>query len=660
MPTSAELTHAVGCLSTVFPQFVAKELATLMDGILSGVQGFSDPLSAIANLQLDSLISNVASLSEGDAFGNLAGVAAGLTSQYVKRELEGTIGSLSKEFPGVTKRVQQIRNLGEKVITTGHLMMGLFADMPFVAAQNMCQTIVKMADLKNANLDCMRKHITQLSNAIIVLAKNVEGYKDGTLEDLAKISDLLTVALDELQKSQRIKGNTIVFDKNAFDRARTALLDVSALMAPAMNGTSIMDVVDILTFGSVDAAHTSRENVALSNIVIPSLISLIELEMEAAASQSDIINHMINGLSQVMQSFRNSANTSKVQAQRARGIAEIRKRISDLQLRVDLAISRSSTRAASAEMLLWASRVKSMIVMMDQIKDLSFIEGSVEDVGKTAILQAEFDKLLFTLSNISSDDGATVNGIEDMTILRTKVLGLTKGALRIRDDLDTGRTSPNRMATFHALASQSAIDQVSSIEDSKSVASQQKAACLPFIALEIGAREDFDQLVDSMRQLGLDRAVDLLGSGAFSEFLDSGMDQLSYLGTVIKCLTDTINGQDNAQTRQQLAAIRDGLVAQQTNQDVAAADSSDKGLTRFIDGLKTQITDIQKNAKTVEAILADLKAIAKKLKVDVSAASSGFNEFAANLDKLAVGAGGRLASGLEEFSKHPKAGVPLC
>lgn len=660
MPTSDELNHAVGCLSTVFPQFVSKELSTLMDGILAGVQGFTDPLGAAANLHLDSLISNVASLSEGDVFGNLGSAAVGLTSQYVKRELNETMATLSKEFPGVTKRVQQIRNLGEQVVTTGYLMMGLFADMPYVAAQNMCATIVKMADLKTANLMCMSKHITQLTNAILVLAKNANDYKDSTLANLEEVSALLDVALTELTNSQVVRSGKIIFDSKAFDRARAALMDVSLLFAPEQSGTSILDVVDILTYGSVDEAHVSRDNVSLTHIVIPSLIILIEAEMSAAATQSDIINHMVGALGQVLDSFRSSANTSKIQAQRARGIAEIIRRITELQQRVDLAIHRQSTRAASAETLLWASRVKSMIVIMDQLKVLSFHEGSLEDIGKTATLQAAFDELLRTLKDISSPDGATVLGIEDMTILKTKVLGLTKGAARIRDDLDSGVASPNRMATFHALAAQSAFDQLSSIKQSMTVASQQKEACQEFLKYEIGAREDFDQLVDSMRQLGLDRAVDLLGSGAFSEFLDSGMETLSYLGTVIKCLTDTINGLDDVQTRQQLTGIRDGLVAKQTNQNVAAADSSDQGITRFIDGLKSQITDIQKNAKTVEAIVVDLKEIAKQLNIDITNASAGLDAFAANIDKLAVGAGGRLASGLEEFSKHPKAGVPLC
>jgi len=660
VPTSEDLNQAVGCLSTVFPQFVAKELATLMDGILSGVQGFSDPLSAVANLNLDSLISNVATISEGDAFGNLAGAAAGLTTQYVRRELSETMATMSEEFPGVTKRVQQIRNLGEKVVNTGYLMMGLYADMPYVSAQEMCKTIIKMVDLKVANLECMSNHIVQLTNAIIVLAKNVEDYKDETLADLDRVSVLLSTSLTELTNSQRISGTAILFDSQAFERARVLLIEVGSILTPVQGGTSILDVADILTFGSVDAAHVDRQNLSLAHLVIPSLIALIGVEMSAAKSQSDIINHMIGALGQVLDSFRSSANTSKVQVQRSRGIAEILRRITDLRLRVDLAIKRQSVKAASAEMLLWSSRVKSMIVIMDQIRDLSLTEGSIDDIGKTATLQAAFDKLLSDLTAISSNDGSTVAGIEDMIPLQSQVTGLTKGAGRIVGDLDAGRANANRMATFHALAAASANSQVGSIQDSIAVARQQKSACIPFLAIDIGARDSFEQLVDSMRQLGLDRAVDLLGSGAFSEFLDSGMETLSYLGTVIKCLTDTINGLDDAQTKQQLSEIRDNLVAKQTNQDVAAADSSDQGISRYIESLQTQMSDIQKNAKTVEAILSDLKALAKQLEINVDNASNGLAAFAANLDKLAVGAGGRLASGLEEFSKHPRGGVPLC
>jgi len=658
--TEEDLNHAIGCLATIFPQFVAKELAALLDGITASVQGFSDPLTAITELNLDSLIANVAEISEGDIFQNLTAAAAGLTSQYVRRELEGTTLSMSEEFTNVTKRVQGIRNLGEKVVNTGYLMMGLYADMPYVAAQNMCQTIIKMADLKIANLECMSKHIVQLTNAIIVLAKNVLSYKDDTLSDLGGVSSILTTALTELARSQRLSGTTVIFDSEAFDRAREALITAARLLSPVKGSVSVLDVAEILTFGSVEQAHVTRENLALVHLVIPSLVVLIEVEAEAAAAQAGVINHLVASLGSVLDSFRQSANTSKVQVQRSRGIAEIVRRVADLRDRVNLAIQRKSIREASSEMLLWVSRVKSMIVVMDQIKDLSLIEGSVEDIGRTAALQAEFDFLLQSLTAITSSDGATVAGIEDMTGLRTKASGLGKGAIRVVGDLDAGRTNKNRMATFHALAATSAQSQTSAIQASITVASQQKVACARFLQVPIDARENFDQLVDSMRQLGLDRAVDLLGTGAFTEFLDSGMESLSYLGTVIKCLTDTMNSLDSVQARRQLAEIRDELVSRQVNQDVAAADSSDQGLTRYVDQLKGQVADIQKNAKTVEAILDDLRKIADAINANVDNASDGLDAFAANLDRLVVGAGGRLASGLEEFSKHPRGGVPLC
>jgi len=660
MTTSAQLNHAVGCLSTVFPQFVAKELATLIDGIMSGVQGFSDPLAAISDLQLDSLIGNVAALSEGDVFKNLDLVAAGLATQFVSRELEETMATRSEEFTTTTKRVHQVRNLGERALSTIHAAMGLYADMPFAAAQHMCKIIISMVELKNANLDCMRKHIVQLSNSIAVLAKNVETYKDTTLANLDTISALLEVAIAETTASQRTIGGGLVFDASAFERARDVLVEISLLMAPPQTTTSIMDVANILTFGSISTAHVEHENVMLVHVAIPSLIMLIEAEMSASASQSDLINHMVSALGQLLESFRGAANTSKVQTQRFRVISEIHRRLDDLRGRVDVARRRKSVKAASAEMLLWSSRVKSMIAMIDQVKQLAFVEGSVEDVGQTAVIQAGFDALLAELGSISSDNGSTAGGIEDMTLLRSKVYALTKGAQRYQEDLDAGRSSPSKSETFHALVAQTSGDQVSAIEESIIVANAQKAACQRFLEYQIDGSENYAQILDTMRQLNFDRGVDLLSSGSFTAFLDSSPEVLSYLGTVIKCLTETINGLDDVQTRQQIMGMRDGLVAKRTNQEVASADSSDKGLTRFIENLQQQMTDIQKNAKTVEAILDDLKKLGAQLQIDLSAAGAGMNAFAANRDRLAVGAGGRLASGLEEFSKHPKAGVPLC
>jgi len=227
-------------------------------------------------------------------------------------------------------------------------------------------------------------------------------------------------------------------------------------------------------------------------------------------------------------------------------------------------------------------------------------------------------------------------------------------------DLEEGRATENKLASFHALALITATSSVSGIEASITVATKQKLACTTFDEIELQVAAQFNQLTDSMRQLGLDRAVDLLNLGKFEEFLDSDLEILSYIGIAIKCLTDALSGIDDAQTRQQVAAIRDDLIGRRTNLDVAAADSSDQGRNRFITRIREDVASIQKNAKIVESIVTELEAIAKRIGANLDDAREGFTDFLGNLDRLAVGAGGRLAAGLEEFSDHPNAGVPLC
>ena len=172
--------------------------------------------------------------------------------------------------------------------------------------------------------------------------------------------------------------------------------------------------------------------------------------------------------------------------------------------------------------------------------------------------------------------------------------------------------------------------------------------------------ERYDDLLSSMRQVGLDRAVDLLGAGQFSEFLESELDALSYLGAAISCLTDALGGIDDVQTRQSITDIRDGMVGRRSNVELAAADSADQGRSRFIDKIKEDIASIQKNAKTVEAIVTDLQSILERRGAAGVESFGKLTEFLGNLDQLAVGATGRLAPTLEKFSEHANAGVVQC
>jgi hypothetical protein len=654
------LNTAIGCLATVYPQFVAKELAMLTDDIAAAIQGFTDPIGAMADFNLDSLVEGVADLSEGDVFSNMGEAAVGLTSQYAQREGAELLADMAEEYPNATKRVQQIRNASGQLVSGAYTIISLHNDIPYAVAQKICETIILLDDLKIKNLRCLKKHIVQLTNSVLVLVENATTFKDDTLEDLALAAAQVDEAERLLELSQPFVGGSVGFDKSAFDRAREALNGASRLLTPDKDGTSILDVVDILSTGSVEAGQINRSNQALVHLIIPSLSNLIQIEVSAVVSQIEVINFYVARLSELITSYRSSSNSSRVAAERARAIAAIKVKLTNLSAQMDLAVSRGSITQASIQMLAWSSRVKTIIETMNRIGQDSLLEGSPDGPDAALALANALEKLLDDLASINV--GQTVNGIEDPTVFQSQVLSLTKYAKRIVEDIELGKVAPNTLATFHLLAAETANAQINGATQSISVALRQKAACEEFASIELPVRQEFDDLLSSMRQAGLDRAVDMLGSGQFSEFLDSDLDSLSYLGAAINCLTDAALNIDDYQTQKKITDIRDGMVAKKGNEDLALADSIDLGRLKFISQAQTSIASIQKNAKAVELIADTLKGLSEQLGTtyDESFGTLSLTTFQANLDHLQVGAGGRLSDGLEEYSKHPNGGVPLC
>lgn len=661
MATVEELKTAIGCLSAVFPQYVAKELAALTDQIATSIQGFTDPLAAIGDLQVDKLIDDVGLTSAGDIFGNMAGVAAGLGTQYVKREITDYVNSMSIEAPSVTKRVQAIRNLSGQIGSSVGLMMSLFSDLPYAAAQRMCQTVVDAGTTKVENLTCLNKHIIQLVNAILALVKNGATYKETTVTKLTQVSAYLTTANKLLGQSQRLTNETVVFDTKVYGRARAALLNADGLIAPPKEASTIMDLPAMMDFGSVPTGGVTPSDEQLTRLILPSLMSLIEQEVSAVVTQVQVINFFVTQISAVVINYRAGGSTTQVKAQRARVIKRMRQTLTELIARVDLAVTRGLVGSSLGEMLAWSSRIKSILVTMESVKDLELREGSTLTTEKAAELAEAYRILVQDLRAITN--AVATEGIENPLTMRDQVFALTKGGRRLLQDIENGRIDENHLATFHRLALNVATSQASKIQQSTTVAVLQAQACAPFLDLDIGVGERFDDLTDSMRQLGMDRGVDLLNAGAFADFLDTDLQMLSYVGTAIECLRHGIEGTEDAQTRQQLGRMRDDLIGKRSNLEIAAADSADQGRSRFIDKAKARMADLQKNAKLVETIVNDFRQLLSAAGENLDQSLEGLSQFSAllgNLDHLAVAAGGRLAGKLEEFSAFPNAGVVDC
>ena len=657
MATSDDIKEAISCLSTVFPQFVSKELATLTDSVATAIQGFVDPLAALGDIDLDSLVTDVEVLSQDDVFDDLKSAAIGFGTQHVKRDARTVLDAISKEFASPIKRVQQIRNLSNELVSTAQGSMRRLPDFPYAAAQKMCETIIGLDDLKVANLQCLKKHVAQLVNSILVLLSN-EDYKKDILGDLELAKTQLRNANTELGKSQVIRDGQTVFDSKAFQRARDSMLAANRLLTPDKGSANILAETSVLTAGSINSDQASRENQALVHIAIPQIANLIDSEIQAVVSQIEVINFHVTQLDGLIANYRRTATSSRIQTERSRAIESIKAKLVELCVRIELALDRESLTQASSEMLAWSSTVKTIIATIDKVSALSLQEGSIAGPDKAFELEEALAKLIADLRAISSS--LTDDGLEEPLIFRDKVLSLTKAARRILVFVEEGKVPANKLATFHELAAQTADDQIGLATESISVALQQKAICQVFANLDIPARPQYDSLLDSMRQVGMDRGVDMLGVGQFEEFLESDTDSQSYLGAAVNCLTHALDGIDDIQTRRLVITLRDDMLSSKINIDIASADAADQGRSRFISALQEDIANIQKSAKTVESIVEDLTGLLAKAGEAVDESLGSVTTFLGNVDQLAIGAGGRLAASLEEVSDHPNAGVPQC
>jgi hypothetical protein len=648
--TSEDITKAIGCLSTNVPSFIAKEIATLTDQLTIGIQSIADPIAAAADINLEELVSGVTELSQGSIVENLAGAGIALIAEQASRELDEMMNIMSSGYSSTTKRAHAVANMADKMATTGMLFITAFADTPYVVAQRIARILVGLCDRKITNLENLKRHLTQLSNAVLVLVENSLTFKDSTLTDLDDLSAALATTETELQRSQKVVGGKIVFDARAFDRAIAALEQADAIIAPARDEANILGVAEVLTFESIDRLDLSRASWKTATLAVPQLCAIAAVEMSAIESQTSVINYHLGALESVTTNYQNAMRSNKAKLLRERAVFEILSRVQDLKDRVDASRARAVLWESSSDMILWSARTKSMLSMMAQVKKTTLTEGAV-DPDSAAALETALHKALEEIGGINEED--TVAGIEDVAPLKLKVNAVIVAAKKIVDKLSKGVVSKSELRTFHALMAQTALLQTSKLDVSVSVAARIRNALEPLLTIEIGSAAKFQKLLDMLGQFGFDRAVDTLGLGGFAPFLDLGIEKMSYLASVIDCIGSTINTLDDVQTRKQLGAIRNKFVSRQTNQQLAAADSVDGGRIKFITRLRDDIAEFQKNAATVKGIYEQVKKLGEQLGVNLQEASAAATGFMGDLQHLEVGEGGRLKKDALEYSKNP-------
>lgn len=657
MATEEGLARSIGCLSTVFPEFLAREIARLTDEVVSASQAITDPLAAVADTNVQGIVDDAASLSEGAITNGIASTSVGLVGSYLKREARDRIEAMAMAYPGAIKKIQEAQNVAEQVVANAMLMFTVYREAPFAVAQKMCERIATLADRKVEQLQCLKKHIIQMSNCVSVMAKAKNQIVDFPAE-LALLSSELDDARRELRVSLVRRPSGTVIDELALERAVDALTNAEKILDPVGSDVNLLDVTKILTSGTASSDHITPANIKLAAMMLPHLSYLLEAETSAVFNITNAINFQLIGLSDILNDFSSSATSSRTGDIRARVVSDILARVELLKSDVDKAIESRSTENQTRLSLLWSSSLKSLVSMGIKIQNTSFEAGSSEGTTKFEEMQDGYDELIRRLGTINSDN--VVSGVDDVADLVTQVTNLRKSGSKLMKIIDERDPTDADMLNFTILVAEVATGGGNRIDESISAALGIREACEEFASIEIGFRRDYDRLIKTFEALGFDRASDLLDGGRFSEFFSSTIDGMSYISTAVSCLTQAINGVDDVGTRSEIAALRDELQSRRSNELLSAADNLNYGGTKILDRARAELESFQKKEETAKNLVKKLQDLAKRLDFQFDAVSDSFDEFRGNLDRLEIDANARLTADFNEFIRRPGAGVPIC
>ena len=323
MATEAGLSNAIGCLSVVLPEFIALEIARLTDEIVSATQAITDPLAAIADTNVQGIVDDTAELASGSIVENLGDAVAGLVASYAKKDVQDRLDALALANPEEFKEIHKAQNVAEQVYASSMIMVSLFREAPYVAAQRMCEKVVSLSNLKLEQLKCLKKHVVQMSNSVTALAAAKNEIVNFGAE-LFQVQLKLEIAKRELSKaSLKNADGSALIDSNALARGVSAIKDANGILAPEQSEISLLQITNVLLTGTDSGDHTTSANIKLASMVTPHLNFQISAEAHAVRRATEAINFQLESIFQVIDNFRISATKTKSSDIKARAISDL-------------------------------------------------------------------------------------------------------------------------------------------------------------------------------------------------------------------------------------------------------------------------------------------------------------------------------------------------
>lgn len=655
MAASSDLLQSIACLGQAFPQYVQQQIAKLTDEFVATLQTLPNALGQVGDLGLGQLAADIAKNAAGDVLGAI-GQVAGIVGQLASTELGSLIPSALTASTG--NRAQDILNLGASVAGSAMLTLALVPETPFVLAQRMCETLSQLLGVELQTLSCLGKHILQLSNVMAVLVHLRPLATSVLAVDLLTVDGELNTAINELTASRRSRGGVLGFDGAAFDRGRAALERALRTLMPKLEGQSVLSLGSAL-FANVALPPelATPANARLALAAVSQLVFVIRKEALALEAQVSTIRYYLQQLKTVVTNYRATPAAQSVIALRLQTVSALVARVQDIEQSVHAARVADPAHASASNLVAWAVGLQAILALASSIRAGELIEGAV-DAAVDAALKATYGALIEAINRINS--AHVQEGADDVTDLVAASLGLCTQAELLVGRLGEVGTADSELRTFQVLVANTAIKMGGRLGESERAAVELQLACGPFLLLSIAARASVDKLLSALSELGLDRGRDLISSGQFAEFFGASFDNLSYTGSAISCLTEALAGIDDAGLRRQVAAIREDLIGQKTNELLSAADTVDTAGLRRTSAIQGELAALQASAQTISGIVDYLKSLAQGLSLDLSSIDSlGQMRFAGDTDFLAIASGGSLGTAVRSLGRMVD-GVPPC
>ena len=640
----ASFDAAVACLTGAYTSFItqsATKLALKMQGVIAS---FTDPIDALAATNITQLTKDVSNISSGNVTGKLVSIGEAIIINKVKRELNSILEEVIQRNPGVGDAIQRITNMTEAVYGIISLAVMLRKEAPYSAIVEIIEELNEMLDAKEQSLTAMQKHLVQLNNVIQSAVDNPTDTATLVKDDYELASSKLGSAVNSLVALESSMTNSrAIFVQKELDGAVQNIQAAEALISPDTD-VNVLDVAKAAANGALPGKYLDEAQRKLSIYSIIPLSLQIECELYSVERNTRRINNYLAQLENVIPSYEEAAESTAMKNFRTKLVTQLRIRTQQLRDDIDQALTKANLNTIGIHSLSWCARLESILDMVPRVQNQLAV-GS-DDAQRLAAMEEEADQVLEALSEINSQNVS--GGIESTIALSSQVSTLVAQGKNIMTLMGENKIRNYDIETFKNTAYTVTKSSDSAISESLEAITEIKSALALF-----ETSPESDQLLTDMLQLlellGMDRAKDLLKLGKFKDFLNTTIDDASYIGLAIKCLADVEVVIEDTITLETVTKLREALESQRVSELAAAFDILDSGKNAAVLEIRNSLAEGQSNLEKVQRIVSELKNLASKAGEtvdDISAAADGLEDA---LGEISISPGGVLKDAIDEL-----------